>query len=296
MTYRIVKPTTKAQIAAYHQLRFTLLRQPWGQEKGSEIDDLEASSVHRMIVDEQDKVVAVGRYHKTDCYTAQIRFMAVDDSVQGQGVGKLMLTALEQIAAQQGVEVIELNARENAVKFYQACDYQLGDKSHLLYGQIQHYKMRKMLQPSTTEYSDALTQLKQVWHQTISVSKHMLIHPASLIEGVFTVCADRQANINLHNTMFAGSIYTLATLTGWGRVHLLLEQQNLNGDIVLADADIRYHKPLHGQPLAQTVDLDGDVSVLQRGKRARLKIHVNVLDGDTIAASFSGKYVVLPKA
>ena len=296
-SYKVIQPTSKAEFAAYHQVRFEQLRQPWGQPEGSEVDDLEHMSVHRMVVDEDQNVVAVGRFHKVNVSTAQVRFMAVAGSVQGKGIGRLLLSALELEAAKQGVQTIELNAREVALQFYQSNGYELLEKAHLLYGEIQHYSMKKSLPTINNALTPHISELEQVWHKTIPISKHMLIHPASLVDNRFTVCADRAANINLHNTMFAGSIYTLATLCGWGMVHLLLKSQNVIGGIVLADADIRYSKPLHGQPLAVC---DGnelsnvDVSVLAQGKRLRINLSVNVCDGDTVVAKFNGKYVVLP--
>ncbi|WNC69201.1 bifunctional GNAT family N-acetyltransferase/hotdog fold thioesterase [Thalassotalea nanhaiensis] len=296
--FTVKQPTSEDDYQGYHQLRFQQLRQPWGQPKGSEVDELENQSVHRMVVDQCGNVVAVGRFHKTSCFVAQIRFMAVSDKYQGQGLGKMILNALEHEAAVQGVKTIELNAREVALNFYKACDYQLHDEAHTLYSEVKHFAMSKTLQPINNQFTPWLAELEGVWHSTIPVSKHMLIHPASLVNKQFTVCANREANINLHNTMFAGSIYTLATLTGWGWVHLLVKQQQLQGDIVLADADIRYKQPLHGQPLAKVQQefTSGSVEVLGKGRRARIQVKVDVCDGDTVVATFNGKYVVLPPA
>lgn len=294
--FTVKQPISEDDFQGYLQLRFEQLRQPWAQPKGSEVDELENQSVHRMVVDQFGHVVAVGRFHKTSCFVAQIRFMAVSDKHQGKGLGKIILNALEHEAAIQGVKTIELNAREVALNFYKACDYQLFNETHTLYGEVKHFAMSKAVKPIKNSYTPWLEELEEVWHNTIPVSKHMLIHPASLVEQQFTVCADRGANINLHNTMFAGSIYTLATLTGWGWVHLLVKQQQLQGDIVLADADIRYKQPLHGQPLAKTQQefTSGNIEVLSKGRRARIQVQVDVCDGDRVVATFNGKYVVLP--
>ncbi|WP_068546960.1 bifunctional GNAT family N-acetyltransferase/hotdog fold thioesterase [Thalassotalea crassostreae] len=294
--FKVKQPKTEQDFERYHQLRFDVLRAPWQQPKGSEVDDLEGQSVHRMIVDENENVVAVGRFHKVSCFVAQIRFMAVSNEHQGLGLGRMMLDALEQQARLQGVELIELNARDVALEFYKSCGYQYVALAHLLYDEIQHHKMSKNLSPIENNCTQFLSDLKQVWHNTIPVSKHMLIHPASLQDNRFTVCANREANINLHNTMFAGSIYTLATLTGWGWVHMLLKLNELDGDIVLADADIRYHKPLHGQPLAITEEelTSGNIKVVNKGRKARVMVQVHVHDGDQVVATFNGKYVIIP--
>ena len=39
-----------------------------------------------------------------------------------------------------------LNARENAVLFYKKLGYHITEKSNLLYGKIQHYRMKKNIQ------------------------------------------------------------------------------------------------------------------------------------------------------
>jgi ribosomal protein S18 acetylase RimI-like enzyme len=51
---------------------------------------------------------------------------------------------LENIAQQKGFTEIVLDARENAVKFYQSIGYEIQEESYLLFGEIQHWKMRKV--------------------------------------------------------------------------------------------------------------------------------------------------------
>ena len=106
---------------------------------------------------------------------------------------------------------------------------------------------------------------------------------------------DGSFNKNLHNTMFAGSIYTLATLSGWGWVYLQLQQQQLKGDIVLAKADIKYHAPIAGSGYAKVVteSVSGDFTRLTLGKNARINLTVHLYSGENIAATFSGSYAVL---
>ena len=75
--YKCRAPKNKAELAQYYHLRWQVLRQPWQQPKGSEKDDLEAQSYHRVIVDDMDNIVGVGRLHKSSQYEAQIRYMAI---------------------------------------------------------------------------------------------------------------------------------------------------------------------------------------------------------------------------
>jgi len=126
-------------------LRWRVLREPWDQPRGSERDEQDDKATHRMIVDPQHRVLAVGRLHQTEPGIGQIRYMAVDPAHQGQGLGRKILQALEQDALQQGLHSVFLHAREPVIGFYRHHGYQLGEPSHTLFGAIPHYHMYKQL-------------------------------------------------------------------------------------------------------------------------------------------------------
>ncbi len=60
------------------------------------------------------------------------------------------------------------------------------------------------------------------------------------------VSAPLPPNVNIHGTGFAGSIYSLAVLTGWALCTHILEQLELDADLVVAKAEIRYRAPVTG--------------------------------------------------
>lgn len=290
-------PRTKKEFEQYYYLRWQVLRAPWSQELGSEQDDIEQQAIHRCIIDQEQNIIAVGRLHFVEQHKAQIRYMAVSDEARGKNLGSQMLACLEKIAKKRGASSIELNAREVALGFYQQKGYQVTEKSHLLYEDIQHYLMVKSLSGLTEHNSELCQQLQNTWHQTIPLSKAMNIS-ISYFDGqeLFTGC-DPVFNKNLHNTMFAGSIYTLATLTGWGWVYLLLKKYQCGGDIVLADAKIKYLAPIKGVVNAKTKRsfVEGDTKLLQKNEKTRFIIIVEVYSGDKVAAKFTGEYVVIHK-
>jgi tRNA-dihydrouridine synthase len=55
------------------------------------------------------------------------------------------MEACERVACERGDTKIILHAREVALNFYTKLDYKLIEKSHLLFGEIQHYLMEKEL-------------------------------------------------------------------------------------------------------------------------------------------------------
>lgn len=103
-------------------------------------------------------------------------------------------------------------------------------------------------------------------------------------------------NQNPHHTLFAGSLFSLATLTGWGLIWLMLRERHLGGTIILADAHIRYSKPISGKPhaVADLGALSGDLDRLARGRKARVQMQVEIFGDETPGAVFEGTYIVLP--
>jgi ribosomal protein S18 acetylase RimI-like enzyme len=143
--FLIKKPSTQQEWEDYYNLRFTVLREPWGQPKGSEVLKDEDQADHAMVVDlASDKIVGVARMQTNTPAQTQVRCVAVSPEVQGKGVGKMLMKYLEDIAQQRGIKEIVLDARENAVKFYQSIGYDIFEDSYLLFGEIQHWKMRKI--------------------------------------------------------------------------------------------------------------------------------------------------------
>jgi len=299
-------PQSFEEYEAYYQFRWEMLRKSLGQPLGSEQDGLEEQSFHRMILDNNNQILAIGRLHQVNQYQAQIRYMAVAPNSQGQGLGRQIITAIEGLAKQLGVKEILLNARATAIGFYQKCAYENQGFSHLLFDEIKHFTLLKKLTNGSNHQDDLTDELQNLWHKTIPLSKAMNIE-ISYYNGHFlqTSC-DLIFNKNLHNTMFAGSIYTLATLTGWAWVHMQLKHFQKNntcvGDIVLADANIRYKSPLKGVARAfiSLNDINNeqekcDLHRLTIGKKAHFEINVNIACGDNIVANFKGLYVIIPR-
>ena len=143
---KIIEPKSSEEFKKYYNLRYAVLRKPWEQPLGSERDEIEETSIHRMIVDENlGDALAVGRLQFNSTHEAQIRYMAVADEFQGKGLGSQIILALEEVARGKGIQRIILSARENALQFYKSNGYEIVKKAHLLFGDIQHWLMEKEL-------------------------------------------------------------------------------------------------------------------------------------------------------
>lgn len=141
----IKAPHTVADWKAYYALRYRVLREPWNQPIGSEVLQDEATAVHVMATDEDGKALGVARMHESAPLQGQVRCVAVATDQQGKGIGKRIMNYLEMVAAENGWQEIVLEARENAVPFYKSLGYHIEQESYLLFGEIQHYRMKKAL-------------------------------------------------------------------------------------------------------------------------------------------------------
>lgn len=142
ITYR--SPKSIQDFEKYYDLRWRILRKPWNQLKGSEITDRDADAFHIM-AEKGEKVVGVGCIHEIENGVGRIRFMAVEDELQGQGIGKKIMELLENYARKKKWVKIWLYAREIAWDFYLDQDYSIIGDGELLFGVIKHKIMEKEL-------------------------------------------------------------------------------------------------------------------------------------------------------
>ena len=144
MSFTLKQPESPEEFKQYFSLRYRVLRAPWGEPEGSELDDIENRCYHLMVL-ANDEVVGVGRLQYNAGGEAQIRYMAVDKDYERNGIGRMIVNALEQEALKNNIRTVVLDAREPAVRFYQKLGYETEKKSYLLFNEIQHYRMSKIL-------------------------------------------------------------------------------------------------------------------------------------------------------
>lgn len=141
---KIISPETEEDFEKYFELRWRILRKPWNQPLGSERDNDEDNSFHLMAI-EKNKALGVARLQFINNTTAQLRYMAVDNQAEGQGIGRSIVEAMETYARDNDANLIMLHARENAVGFYKKTGFKVEEKSYLLFDCIQHYRMTKTI-------------------------------------------------------------------------------------------------------------------------------------------------------
>lgn len=137
-------PRTESEWLEYYDLRYRELREPWNQPRGTEKNEGDKTAQH-FAVFVNSKIVAVSRLDITENKIAQVRFVCTDSNDQGKGYGKMIMNFCERSAQMQGCTKMILMAREIAMPFYDSLGYETVEIAHLLFNEIQHWKMEKEL-------------------------------------------------------------------------------------------------------------------------------------------------------
>jgi GNAT superfamily N-acetyltransferase len=139
------RPRTPEEFDRYYELRWQVLRAPWGSPRGSERDELEGTATHAMIADAGGPALAVGRLQFNSPEEGQIRYMAVAEAFRGQGLGRRIVAFLEAAARAGGAQRLVLNARDEVIGFYTALRYEVVGPGPTMFGTVKHSKMQKRL-------------------------------------------------------------------------------------------------------------------------------------------------------
>jgi thioesterase domain-containing protein len=139
-------------------------------------------------------------------------------------------------------------------------------------------------------------ELLSTWQREIPLAAAMSISVDGYDGRTLSVRAPLAPNRNLHGTAFAGSLFSLCVLTGWGAVWSALREQGLAGLIVVADSRIQYRKAVTGDLVCHcALDAVAVSTELERFKatgRAAFEVGCDIDSGSKRAVIFTGQYVV----
>jgi thioesterase domain-containing protein len=90
----------------------------------------------------------------------------------------------------------------------------------------------------------------------------------------------------------------VAVLSGWGWATRYLAARGLDADAVIQESTMRYLKPVKGEfqgalKAPPPDQLERFLKMLARSGRGRLRLHVEIHDGQTLAARFDGVFVAV---
>ena len=135
-------PSNSKEFQEYDLFRWKILRKPIGKSIESLKDEFEDLAFHLIGV-KNNKIVSCGRLHFNNEDEAQIRYMAVEEGLQGNGLGKKILFLLEKKAQETNAKKIILNARDHVIRFYEKSGYKILKKFNGSDTGIPHTTMAK---------------------------------------------------------------------------------------------------------------------------------------------------------
>ena len=139
-------PKTREDFKAYYELRYRVLRAPWGQPKDTEKDDYEPISQHFMAIDEANgKVVGVIKMFEKSDGVGWVSHLAIDPAQQKKGVGKLLMDTVENAAKERGFHVIGCMSRLNTTSYFERMGFVTAGLPTQYFGTTQVLWMEKEL-------------------------------------------------------------------------------------------------------------------------------------------------------
>lgn len=143
---QIKTPQTREEYKAYYDLRYRILRQPWAQARGTEKDDYEPISHHFMAVDtDSGEVVGVIKIYEKEPGVGCFSHMAVAGVRQRQGIGKLLMDAVEAYANETGYARLGCYSRLNTTLYFEKVGFRIAGLPTHYFGTTQVVWMEKEL-------------------------------------------------------------------------------------------------------------------------------------------------------
>ena len=125
------------------KLRDTVLRKPLGlvfsqDELSREKEDILIGAF------DEDEMLACCLLTKMDNETLKLRQMAVQNNLQGKGIGASLMSFAETLARDKGYKKLTMHARDTAIGFYERFGYKIkGDE--FIEVNVPHHIMEKRL-------------------------------------------------------------------------------------------------------------------------------------------------------
>ena len=115
----------------------------------------------------------------------------------------------------------------------------------------------------------------------------------SLEDHVLTTCTPLTGNTNIHDTAFAGSLYSALAMTAWGLLYLEIEQAGINASIIHASGEIEFAHTVQEDIVASAgfAGCEHHIETLRRTGKTRLNLTSTVSTASGIASRFTGLYL-----
>ena len=145
-------------------------------------------------------------------------------------------------------------------------------------------------------HAGLLSETEKFLHEKIPITRAMGVRVESFDNGQFVLVAPIKNNHNHLHTAFGGSLSAMATLAGYGFLWLELHDPEVH--VVIKDSAIRFLRPVHGDIRAVCRRPDaGALSAFKsdfaRKNKARIVLHVEIVENEMTAVEFEGTFVAV---
>ncbi len=138
--------TTKEQLDDAYSVRYTVFVDEQQVPAEEEIDQFEDDAEHVVLYDDNQKPTGAGRVRIVDGI-GKLERICVLSSNRKNGAGRIIVDKLEELAIQQGVSKLKLNAQTHAISFYEKLGYEVVSDEFMDAG-IPHVTMIKQMEKS----------------------------------------------------------------------------------------------------------------------------------------------------
>lgn len=125
------------------QLRHQILRQPLGLSFSKEELEREKDNILIGAFDE-DQMLGCCMLTPVDAETLQVRQMAVNNNLQGKGIGASIMAFAENLSRDKGFKKLVMHARDTAIGFYEKFGFKVNGNQFTEVN-LPHHQMEKML-------------------------------------------------------------------------------------------------------------------------------------------------------
>jgi N-acetylglutamate synthase-like GNAT family acetyltransferase len=125
------------------QLRHLILRQPLGLSFSKEELEKEKDNILIGAFDEDD-MLGCCMLTKIDDSTLQVRQMAVNNNLQGKGIGASIMAFAENLSRDKGYKKLIMHARNTAIGFYEKFGFKVKG-GEFIEVNLPHHVMEKKL-------------------------------------------------------------------------------------------------------------------------------------------------------
>lgn len=146
--------------------------------------------------------------------------------------------------------------------------------------------------------TDGTSRLARMLREQIVPAKAMGIEVARYNGEELVLRAPLRLNINDKGTAFAGSLYSIAVLAGWGLAFLKLAEADLSGEIMVYKSSMFYQSPVREDLVAScrapgAAEVGAFLGAFRAEGKGKIELCTEIRAGDEVAVSFTGRFAAL---